>query len=120
MWNLSNFGKYLQMTILCLHIFLIFFVVAALTESELEQLSCPGCKDRFLLPTSFYQHIYRKSARIHFDCIPCGKWNTFFNKCHLRTHILSHLEVDGIQSVSIPGPQSLEVGPLEPSELDIG
>ena len=95
--------------------------IEALTEAELEQLSCPGCKDRFLLPTSFYQHIYRKSARITFQCAGCGdKVLDFYNRCHLRIHILSHLEVDGIQSVNLAGPQTIQVAPLEPSELNIG
>jgi hypothetical protein len=35
-----------------------------LTDRDVEQLSCPGCKDRFLLPSSFFQHLYRKSVRI--------------------------------------------------------
>ena len=30
-------------------------LINALSDSELEQLCCPGCKDRFLLPTSFFQ-----------------------------------------------------------------
>ena len=30
-------------------------LIEALSDSELEQLCCPGCKDRFLLPTSFFQ-----------------------------------------------------------------
>ena len=38
----------------------------------LTVLLLTGCKDRFLLPTSFFQHIYRKSARILFHCSPCG------------------------------------------------
>lgn len=44
----------------------------------------------------------------------------FHNRCHLRTHILSHLEVDGLNSVCIGGPESLDVCPLTPSELNIG
>lgn len=68
-------------------------LIDALTEKELEQLCCPGCKDRFLLPTSFFQHIYRKSARITFNCGPCGNSSlAFYNRCHLRIHVLSHLE----------------------------
>ena len=44
----------------------------------------------------------------------------FHNRCHLRTHILSHLEVDGINSVSIGGPESLDISPLTQPELNIG
>ena len=70
---------------------------------------------------SFFQHIYRRSARILFHCGPCGgEAKTFHNRCHLRTHILSHLEVDGINSVSIGGPECLDVVPLSESELNIG
>ena len=46
--------------------------IDALSSKDLEQLNCPGCKDRFLLPTTFFQHIYRKSASILFKCTPCG------------------------------------------------
>ena len=44
----------------------------------------------------------------------------FHNRCHLRTHILSHLEIDGINSVSIGGPESLDISPLTQPELNIG
>ena len=55
----------------------------------LEQLSCPGCKDRFLIPRSFYQHLYRKSVLITYTCRPCGnKAMSFYNRCHLRVHVL--------------------------------
>ena len=55
----------------------------------LEQLSCPGCKDRFLIPRSFYQHLYRKSVLITYTCRPCGnKEMSFYNRCHLRVHVL--------------------------------
>jgi hypothetical protein len=96
-------------------------LIAALTDKELEQLSCPGCKDRFLLPTSFFQHIYRKSARIVFKCGPCGDMNlAFHNRCHFRTHVLSHLEVDGTNSITIPDSGMLSIAPLEESELSLG
>ena len=65
--------------------------IDSLTSTDLEQLHCPGCKDRFLLPTSFFQHIYRRSCRISFDCVPCGQMVFFHNRCHLRLHVLSHL-----------------------------
>ena len=47
-------------------------------------------------------------------------FKVFHNRCHLRTHILSHLEVDGINSVSIGGPESLDISPLTQPELNIG
>ena len=35
---------------------------------------------------------------------------TFYNKCHLRVHVLTHLEADGLASVSVvqPGMPSLK------------
>lgn len=90
-----------------------------LSDRDLEQLNCPGCKDRFLIPTTFIQHLYRKSVRINFDCKVCGSLS-FYNRCHLRTHVLSHLEVDGSSSVTVQDPESLTVHPLERSEFDFG
>ena len=90
-----------------------------LTEKELEQLCCPGCKDRFLIPAAFFQHLYRKSVRISFTCRPCGN-QTFYNRCHLRTHILSHLEVDGTNSMTMADTDSLSISPLDQSEFDVG
>ena len=78
---------------------------------DVDQISCPGCKDRFLLPTSFYHHLYRRSVMITFTCGPCGDATmTFYNKCHLRVHVLTHLEADGLASVSVvqPGMPSLK------------
>ena len=96
-------------------------LIDALTERELEQLHCPGCKDRFLLPNTFLQHLYRKSARISFVCGPCGDVSlSFHNRCHLRTHILSHCEIDGLASVAIKGPETIQVSPLEASDLHVG
>ena len=43
-------------------------------------LCCPGCKDRFVVATSFFQHVYRKSARITFACKGCREVLTFFNR----------------------------------------
>ena len=55
----------------------------------LEQLCCPGCKDRFLIPKSFFQHLYRKTVLITYTCGPCGNQAmSFYNRCHLRVHIL--------------------------------
>ena len=96
-------------------------LIEALTERELEQLMCPGCKDRFLLPNTFIQHLYRRSANISFVCAPCGDVSlAFYNRCHLRTHILSHCEIDGIQSVAIKGPETIQVSSLESSDLHVG
>jgi hypothetical protein len=96
-------------------------LIENLTEKELEQLCCPGCKDRFLIPSTFFQHLYRKSVRISFNCRPCGNLTlSFYNRCHLRTHVLSHLEVDGTSSVTISDSDSLSIIPLEQSEFNIG
>ncbi len=95
-------------------------LIESLTDKELEQLSCPGCKDRFLLPTSFFQHIYRKSCRITFVCEPCGGRSlAFYNKCHMRTHVLSHLEVDGLSSIALAA-EAVTVAPLDEADLMLG
>ena len=87
----------------------------------MDQISCPGCKDRFLLPTSFYNHLYRRSVMITFTCGPCGDANmTFYNKCHLRVHALTHLEVNGVSSVPVVEPETLAVTSLSPEQLDVG
>ena len=96
-------------------------LIEALTEREVDQLSCPGCKDRFLLPTSFFQHLYRKSVLISFVCGPCGNLSmSFHNKCHLRVHILSHLELDGSSSVPVVEPETLSVSSLSEDLLSVG
>ena len=60
----------------------------------LEQLCCPGCKDRFLIPKSFYQHLYRKTVLITYTCGPCGDQSmAFYNRCHLRVHILRYISI---------------------------
>ncbi len=84
-----------------------------------KKFNFTGCKDRFLLPQTFFQHIYRKSVRIIYTCTTCGDLE-FHNRCHLRTHILSHLEVDGLSSVTLSGPDSLQVAPLTSSDFNIG
>ncbi len=94
-------------------------LIENLTEKELEQLCCPGCKDRFLIPSTFFQHLYRKSVRISFACRPCGNL-TFYNRCHLRTHVLSHLEIDGTNSMTMADTDSLTISPLDHSEFDVG
>jgi hypothetical protein len=72
--------------------------------------SCPGCGDSFLLPTTFFQHLYRRSVRIRFECRGCDgvKYLEFTNKCLFRLHLLSHLE---------QGEEGLETGLLEFSSL---
>jgi hypothetical protein len=72
--------------------------------------SCPGCGDSFLLPTTFFQHLYRRSVRIRFECRGCDgvKYLEFTNKCLFRLHLLSHLE---------QGEEGLETGLLELSSL---
>ena len=93
-------------------------LVEYLTPTDLEQLCCPGCKDRFLLPSSFFQHVYRKSVKLTFTCSACeGKTLTFFNRCHLRTHVVGHMERDGVSAVAA---DRFDAAPLEVEELDIG
>jgi hypothetical protein len=87
---------------------------SCLSSSWTEQLdgdnSCPGCGDSFLLPTTFFQHLYRRSVRIRFECRACdgAKYLEFTNKCLFRLHLLSHLE---------QGEEGLETGLLELSSL---
>ena len=93
-------------------------LVEYLTPSDLEQLCCPGCKDRFLLPSSFFRHVYRKSVKLTFTCSACeGRTLTFFNRCHLRTHVVGHMERDGVSTVAADG---FDAVPLEVEELGIG
>ena len=74
--------------------------IDALSASDLEMLSCPGCQDRFFIPTTFFQHIHRKSVNINYECKACEQVLVFQNKCSLKIHILSHLEVDEKNKVS--------------------
>ena len=63
-----------------------------------------------------------------FKCTPCGKvkgheegeFLTFHNRCHLRIHILSHLELDGLSTVALGGAESLQIFPLSEQELNLG
>lgn len=73
--------------------------IDALSDTDLEMLPCPACKDRFLLPTTFFQHIFRKSIHIQFNCIICRKVLSFHNKCSLKIHIQTHLENDEVESI---------------------
>ena len=73
--------------------------IDALSESDLEMLPCPGCQDRFFLPTTFFQHLLRKSVQINFNCKLCQKSMVFHNKCSLKIHILGHLESENIEKV---------------------
>ena len=73
--------------------------IDALSDTDLEMLPCPACKDRFLLPTTFFQHIFRKSIHIQFNCIICRKVLSFHNKCSLKIHIQTHLEKDEVESI---------------------
>jgi hypothetical protein len=84
-------------------------------NDELEANSCPGCCDSFLLPTTFFQHIYRRSVRIRFECPRCCKYLEFTNKCLFRIHLLSHWELGGERLEA----DLLELSSLETSELNI-
>ena len=46
-----------------------------LSSAELDTDPCPGCGDRFLLPSSYFQHIYRSSRTNKVDIF---KLNIFF------------------------------------------
>lgn len=86
-------------------------------KEALEPSQCPGCSDSFLLPTTFFQHVYRRSCVIRYNCDHCQVSLSFYNRCHFRIHVLSHLEVEGLHSLDIKG--SLDVSPLTSSELNI-
>lgn len=92
-------------------------LIATLSAKDVEQLCCPGCKDRFLLPHTFFQHVYRKSIGISFHCQLCHKQLSFNNHCHLKMHVLSHLENDGVSVVSSEG---VNIVPLSSKELQVG
>ncbi len=55
-------------------------LIEHLTETDVDLLVCPGCRDRFVLPTTFFQHIYRKSVDISFSCQACEEVLTFNNR----------------------------------------
>ncbi|TRY69472.1 hypothetical protein TCAL_03255 [Tigriopus californicus] len=92
-------------------------LIATLSAKDVEQLCCPGCKDRFLLPHTFFQHVYRKSIGISFNCQLCQKRLSFNNHCHLKMHVMSHLENDGVSVVASEG---VNIVPLGSKELQVG
>ena len=73
--------------------------IKSLSDLDLELLPCPACKDKFFLPTTFFQHILRRSVQINYNCKSCGEVIVFHNKCSLKIHILNHLESDNITKV---------------------
>ena len=86
----------------------------------LEASSCPGCGDSFLLPTTFFQHLYRRSVRISFECRDCRKYLEFSNKCLFRIHLLSHWELGDGEPGGGLETNLLELTSLELSELTGG
>jgi hypothetical protein len=87
---------------------------------EEEADSCPGCNASFLLPTTFFQHLYRRSVRIRFECRHCNnQYLEFSNKCLFRIHLLSHLELEEGEEEWCGALQTefLELNSLEISEL---
>jgi hypothetical protein len=90
-------------------------LIEYLTDKDVDMLCCPGCKDRFILPTTFFQHVYRRSISIAFSCQSCQDTINFLNSCHLKMHVLSHMETDGIASVSA---EHCIVSPLSKDQLD--
>lgn len=68
----------------------------------------------------FYFASQLKVISRFFSGLEEGKSLTFHNRCHLRTHILSHLELDGLSSVSLNGgPDSLQIFPPDEQELNL-
>ena len=90
--------------------------IDALSDSDLEMLLCPACDDRFLLPTTFFQHIFRKSILIQFNCSICRKILNFHNKCSLKIHIQAHLENDEVENIET---DMLEVMSLNNNEVKL-
>ena len=88
--------------------------IDALSDSDLEMLPCPACHDKFLLPTTFFQHLFRKSVQINFECKICQKTIAFHNKCLVRIHILGHLESDNLDNFET---DMLEVVSLSSNEI---
>ena len=72
--------------------------------------NCPGCSDAFLSPAIFFQHLYRKSVDINFDCKQCKQLLSFTNKCLLRIHVLAHLEFDKDTTLPV---EDVYIRPLE-------
>ena len=69
---------------------------------------CPSCGDAYYSPAAYFQHIYRKSVDINFDCKQCKKIINFSNKCLLRIHVIAHLEVDKDTTVAV---EDVEIKP---------
>ena len=90
------------------------YCIENLSESDIEVLPCPACRDKFFLPTTFFQHILRKSIEITYNCQCCGKVLVFHNKCSLKIHILNHLESENITTVET---DMLNVMSLDRSDL---
>ena len=72
--------------------------------------NCPGCHDAYSSPAIFFQHLYRKSVDINFDCKQCKQMISFTNKCLLRIHVLAHLELDKDTTLPI---ENVYIRPLE-------
>ena len=98
-------------------------LIDTLSDEDLDQIVCPGCRDRFLIPASFFKHVYRKSVEIQFACQSCKPeggnvpMKTFHNACQLKMHVLSHLEIDGVGSV---GTDTISVQPIGSEDLSTG
>lgn len=69
---------------------------------------CPSCGDAYHSPAAFFQHIYRKSVDINFDCKQCKKMLNFSNKCLLGIHVIAHSEVDKDTIVAV---EDVEIKP---------
>lgn len=72
--------------------------VWALTENgsvhEKQPISvcfpCIACSYKFSFEHTFHQHLDRRSFVIRLNCLKCGMFKTFFNRCKLFYHIYSH------------------------------
>lgn len=51
---------------------------------------CTDCGDKFILESSYNDHINRKSAKISYMCRLCNRQKVFYNRCNLLCHIRSH------------------------------
>ncbi|CAH0766639.1 unnamed protein product [Diatraea saccharalis] len=53
---------------------------------------CIDCGDRFVLESSYQDHINRKSVKISYTCRRCSasQRKIFYNRCNLLSHIRSH------------------------------
>lgn len=59
-------------------------------DAPVEGYNCKACGYRFLSERSLLAHLQRPSLLIKYLCDICCSQRSFYNKCSLWTHILSH------------------------------